>query len=89
MILEALQFGVVPIAFDSYAALRDVTDEGRLGVMVPPFDLRAYAESLSRLMEDDAGREEMSRAGREWSHRYDIDAIADEWERFLTQILSE
>ncbi len=89
MILEALQYGVVPIAFDSYAALRDVTDGGRLGVMVPPFDLRAYADSLSRLMEDDAGRAEMSQAGREWSHRYDMDEIAGEWERFLTQLLSK
>ena len=89
VILEALQYGVVPIAFDSYAALSDVTDGGRLGVMVPPFDLRAYADSLSRLMEDDAGRAEMSQAGREWSHRYDMDEIAGEWERFLTQLLSK
>ena len=57
--------------------------------MVPPFDLRAYAESLSRLMEDDAGRAEMSQAGREWSRRYDMDEIASEWERFLTQLLSK
>lgn len=87
VMLEALQYGVVPIAFDSYAALGDLTDGGKYGVRIHPFDLSAYADALSALMDDTELRERMSRGGRKWSHRYDMDQVVKLWEDFLNQLI--
>ena len=62
VLVEAASFGCVPVAFDSFAAVRDIIDDGENGFVVPAFDLDAYAETLARLMRDDALRERLARA---------------------------
>ena len=59
VLIEAASFGCVPVAFDSFAAARDIIDDGGNGCLVPAFDLDAYAETLARLMSDDALRERL------------------------------
>ena len=52
VLTEALQNGVIPIAFDSYNAVRDIIDDGMTGMLVKPFSIKGYADKLSILMSD-------------------------------------
>lgn len=76
---EAQQNGVVPIAFNTYASLRDIIDDGKNGIIVQRDDIRAFADRLMWLMDHKTRREEMARAGLESSQRFQTPVIADKW----------
>jgi glycosyltransferase involved in cell wall biosynthesis len=49
-IIEAMQFGVVPVLFDSFAAAGDLVENGKSGYIVKPFNVDEFASQLSHLM---------------------------------------
>ena len=51
VLAEAQSFGVIPIAFDSYASIHDILIDGETGYLIPPFSIRKYAALLLKLME--------------------------------------
>lgn len=61
VLTEAMTFGVVPVAFNSYAAITDIIDDGKNGLLIPPFSHRAFARKLGALMKDEELRMEMSK----------------------------
>lgn len=86
VLLEAAAFGCVPVAFDSYAAVRDIIDDGENGVLVSAFDLDAYTETLAQLMRDDALRERLALAARGRVAEFSPDKIAARWEALFAEI---
>ena len=50
VLVEAMQYGCVPFAFDSFAALHDIIDDGKNGFIIPPFDEDKYAETVERFV---------------------------------------
>ena len=60
VLAEAAAFGCVPVAFESFAALRDIIDDGENGFVVPAFNFEKFAEKLAALMTDDALRERLA-----------------------------
>ncbi|WP_300256196.1 hypothetical protein [uncultured Alistipes sp.] len=54
--------------------------------MVPPFDLREYADKLGDALEDSAWQEKMSRENRTAARRYDPRAIGAEWLRLFDEL---
>lgn len=54
--------------------------------MVPPFDLREYADQLGHALEDSAWQETMSRENRDAARRYDPRAIGAEWLRLFDEL---
>ena len=94
VLLEAAAFGCVPVAFDSFAAVRDIIDDGENGALVPAlvpaFDLDAYAETLARLMRDDALRERLAKnALAQIPAKFSPQKIGDMWEKLFTDCSSE
>lgn len=84
-ILEAQAYGVVPVAFDSFASLKDVVTPFETGVVVEKFgDIEEYVQKLSELMYDESYRMELSRNGKNSSHKFSSKKIASEWLKILT-----
>ena len=52
VLYEAMNFGVVPIAFDTFAALKDIIHDGFNGVVVKDNDKDKYIDKLETLMTD-------------------------------------
>lgn len=50
VLVEAMQYGCVPFAFDSFAAIHDIIDNGVNGFIIPPFDEDKYAETVERFV---------------------------------------
>ncbi len=83
VLTEAQQFGVVPIAFDSYAAVRDIIEPGVSGELAPPFSIGEYAHKLSRLMEDGNYRNRLARQAVESVRRFSNKKVVEQWRKLI------
>ncbi|GJM40459.1 MAG: glycoside hydrolase [Ardenticatenaceae bacterium] len=79
--LEASATGLPVIASPSGGAAEAVQD-GKTGLLVPPNDPEALAKALSKLLEDEALRNEFGRNGRSWVE------TSMNWDRAGEQFLS-
>jgi glycosyltransferase involved in cell wall biosynthesis len=71
VILEAMSFGVIPIA-TSIASIPEILGYGERGIVVPPGDAAAVVEALRRTQADPAWRLKVQNACREFaSERFD------------------
>lgn len=89
VLVEAAAFGCVPVAFESFAAVRDIISDGENGALVPPFDLDKYAETLAALMNDDALRERLAAGTAQICENFAPAKIGDRWEALFAEILAE
>jgi len=88
VLVESAAFGCVPVAFDSFAAVRDIISDGENGVLVPAFDLDAYAEKLAQLMSDDALRERLAQTAlSKIPEKFSPQKIVQKWENLFAEIL--
>ena len=79
VLTEGMQHGCVPVAYDSYTAVRYIIHDGTDGLLVQPFNTEEYANKLARLMENDKERERMSVAARESVKQYDVTNVLPKW----------
>ena len=87
VLVEAMNYGCVPVAFNSYAAAADIIDDGENGFLIPPMNCGNYAETLARLMSDDALRERLAAKAREKAKRFSAEQISELWLRTIKTIL--
>lgn len=83
VLLEALQFGVVPIVYNSFGSASDIIKNGFNGYLVKPFDYRSLSEHISYLINNPKKLENMSKNAFESSKRYDMNIVGEKWIRFL------
>lgn len=76
---ESQQFGVVPVALDSYVSLPAIIENHKTGIIVPDNDLRGYANEVMWLMGNDVAREKLARNGLVSCRRFTKEKIADRW----------
>ena len=84
---EAQALGVVPIAFDSSAGIRElIGEDSTYGCLVAPFDLDAYAAQLRRLCQDVELRSRLSQAAQTHCLDYSLERIRSRWEEIFSQL---
>lgn len=88
-LIESSLFGCVPMAFDSYASLHDILEDGRNGIIVPNNDVKFYSQKLARLMSDDEERIRLARNAMENSQRFKSEEIGNKWEVMLKEVMAE
>lgn len=81
---EAQQYGCVPMAFDSFASLRDIISDGENGVVIPNNDIPKYVDNLSLLMTDEGKRQKMAMEAVRSSHRFEQSCIVDKWDDLMS-----
>ena len=86
VLTEAMQYGCVPVTFNSYRSVKDIITPGRNGMLVKPFDLNEYADKLRVLMRDNKTREKMSYNGFEDVKRFDAERVVKQWIDFFEKI---
>lgn len=80
---EAMQYGVVPLAFDSFESIRDIINDGENGYIIPEMDMVAYSDKLLGLMTDDHLRHDMAMNALDSCKRYLPERIGDMWWKLL------
>lgn len=82
-ITEALQFGVVPIAMNSFSSLTDLIDDSVNGYVIPNNDLDSFIKKLSDLITNHTTRNEMAKQAVLSANKFSISEIAKEWVTIL------
>lgn len=86
VLIEAQAAGCVPVAFDSYSSVHDIIENGVNGLLVPPFDIKAYAGALRRLMEDEEARRTMATRAMQDAQHFSSAAIAARCEALFEEL---
>lgn len=91
VLAECMSFGVIPVVYDSYSAVRDIIDDGKDGVVIPyeknGYDADKAAGMLAQIIQNDSLREMMAHAAIEKSKVYSVERIYQEWMRTFAKLL--
>lgn len=83
-LIEAMAAGLPVIASD-VPACREVLDNGRCGLLLPPGNHELFASSLHQIYSDDSLRNSLSRLSIQRSKYYDIKNVANSWYDLLSK----
>ncbi len=84
---EAGSYGLPAVIVD-IPGLEDIIADGVNGFIVPQDDMRAMAERISALFDDEELLKRMSRNAREMIGRYAIEQVGPRWEELIRVVLS-
>lgn len=79
VLFEAMGYGCVPIAYDSFGALEDIIENGKNGFRILPFKEEKYIEQLRFLMDNEDIRLKMAECGKETILKFSVERIAKQW----------
>jgi glycosyltransferase involved in cell wall biosynthesis len=79
VLVEAMQYGLVPFAFNSYLSVTDIIDNQINGVLIPPFDINKYVYELKQFMQDESMHIQFSEAAIKKSKEFSLDVIGNKW----------
>lgn len=86
---EAQQFGVVPIAFNTYESLSEIITDNVDGFVVPEGHVEEYVHRLLQLMQDARQREQMAVNALRDCKRFTKSRIAQSWWNLLKTLKSQ
>ena len=78
-LIEAMHYGAVPIAFDSYLSVTDIIDDAVNGCLITPFNTKEYANALSKLMSSKKELESYSAKAVQKAKNFDLSIIGQQW----------
>ena len=85
VLVEAQQYGCVPIVLNTYAATRDIVKDGKNGLIVEP--TRDWQEQFSKqivhLAKNENKLNEMSSASMQSVKQFNIDIIGQQWLKLI------
>lgn len=79
VLAEAQVFGTIPIAFDSFASVRDIITNEENGFLIEPFSLQKYIDRLSELMNNEEKMKEMALNCQKSVEKFSIEAVGEVW----------
>lgn len=84
-LVEAQQYGCVPVVYDSFAALKDVVTDGRNGLVIENGDENGFVDAVLGLMRNECTRRFMADNSVMDCRRYSAESIGEIWRKMLTQ----
>lgn len=84
---EGMTFGCVPICFKSFGSASEIIDDGENGCIIPAFNLKQYARSLSEVMSDDKKRFALGKAAQEKVKQFSAENIVKQWDELFHKLV--
>ena len=88
-LIEAQKYACVPIAMDSYISLSDIIEDGKNGFITPNSNVKAMAEKIQMLMDNESLRKEIALNGIQSVQKFDVKVIANEWEKLFCELCEQ
>lgn len=85
-LLEAIAANV-PVVTTNLPVLRELTNEGKTALLVPPDDPRALADGIERVLSDKRFAEKMLAAQRDWVQTIQPERLVMEFEQIYTRVI--
>src|SRR5690606_26965426 len=84
VMLEAMAIGLPCVAYDCRSGPRELSEDGKVAILVPPNDKAALREALVALLDDPALRRRLgAAAAASVRRRYRLDAVVAQWDRIF------
>ena len=88
VLIEAMACGVPVVSFDCENGPRSIITDGEDGFLIPTFDIDAFAEKLTLLMQDENLRRLMGEKAQKSAAKYDIDSIGLQWKQLFDELMA-
>ena len=85
-LLEGMQFGCIPIVYDSYSSVHDFIKSWENGVLVKFGQEKEFVDAMIKLVSDNNLQEQISKCSYEQSQNYSIEKVGNKWIEFLNKI---
>lgn len=86
VLAEAMEYGVVPIVYNSFAAVHDIIDDGVNGRIIPqPYSDDSFVNVVDKLMSDSTFENFTNNAMRK-AKEFSLDDIVSKWEVLLEEL---
>lgn len=86
VLIEAMQFGVVPMAFGSYPAVFDIIKHERNGLIISPFNINEYANNLKMMICEEEKRMNMALEAIISSKNFSVENIGKQWIELFNEL---
>lgn len=86
-ITEAMQNGCIPVAFDTFTALRDIITDRSDGYIIPDAHIEAYIEALNTTASNPDLLNQMQETCRQSSLRFSAENVAERWNNLFESII--
>lgn len=86
-LVEAQQYGVVPVVMDTYLSLHDIITTGENGEIVKDNDFEGYVAVMEELMTNVEERKQLALQGLKSCTKFKVCSIVDKWEELFVEIL--
>lgn len=83
VLLEAQQFGCVPVVFNSFASLKDIIEDNSNGFIVENNNIQAYYSTVLTLMKNPVLLNKMAVNGTKSSKKYSTTYVGELWSQLL------
>lgn len=87
-LVEAMQYGCVPVAFNSFSGLNDIIDNKKNGLTIKAFDEKAYSKAVISLAEDSVFWNNLSINAIEKSKLFLVEEVITEWVALFNKLSS-
>ena len=82
-LMEAMACKLAVISTDCPSGPRDIVRDGVDGLLIPPDDINALANSMDRLMADSAERQRLGACAMEVIERFSIEKVMSMWDELV------
>lgn len=86
VLTEAMNYGCIPCAFDTYESLHDIIEHKKDGLIIKPFDQSQLMNDINGIIDNPSIMTEMQRNCRLKSRAFDVEKIVTQWETLLNSI---
>ena len=87
VLAEAMQYGVIPFAFDSFTSLHDVVEDKKNGFIIPPFSTSDYVTSVCDFVHLDQDKVKLLRLNAiKDSEKFSKERILSDWENLFNSL---
>ena len=87
VIVEAMACSLPVVSFDCENGPRSIITDGVDGFLIPPFNIRFFADRIIMLIKDEELRKQMGEKGRIKSQQYNIEKIALQWKLLFDDLM--
>ena len=87
VLVEAQQYGCVPIVLDSFSAVHDIIESGRNGILVEDNNRGEFKEELLGLMQNTDKRRLIAKNAIQDCKKFSVKNIVDQWEKLFREVM--
>ncbi|MDD3322939.1 MAG: glycosyltransferase family 4 protein [Paludibacter sp.] len=89
VLIEAMSCGLPIISFDCECGPREIISDSIDGFLIEPLNIKALADKISYLIENDKLRKEMGKNALDKAKKFSIDTIMPQWITLFDELMYE